>query len=220
MKKIIFCLLLLVSTNVMSQGTHAQTKIAPFFLFDTYYSFIGNKGADVWGFKGGITWNDKWKFGAGFNKIKSDIVEEKALPSDEIGNSIDDTVKSQLYLRYYPLMAEYTFYEKDDWQISSPICLGYGRSYFEYFDKNNDKRSIYNHGVLISDIGINAQYKVLKWVGLGGGVGYRFMLISNPEIDTDFSSMVYSIRIKVFLGEIMKTIFPDADFSLNKKKKN
>jgi hypothetical protein len=116
-------------------------------------------------------------------------------------------------------MAEYTFYEKDDWQISSPLCLGYGRSYFEYFDKNNNRRSIYNHGVLISDIGINAQYKVLKWVGLGGGVGYRFMLVSNPEIDTDFSSMVYSIRIKVFLGEIMKTIFPDADFSLNKKKK-
>jgi hypothetical protein len=73
--------------------------------------------------------------------------------------------------------------------------------------------------VLISDIGINAQYKVLKWVGLGAGIGYRFMLVSNPEIDTDFSSMVYSIRIKVFLGEIMKTIFPDADFSLNKKKK-
>jgi hypothetical protein len=118
MKKILFYFLLLVSNDVMSQGTHAQTKIAPFFLFDTYYSFIGNRGADVWGFKAGITWNNKWKFGAGFNKIKSDIVEEKALPSDEVGYSIDDTVRSQLYLRYYPLMAEYTFYEKDDWQIS------------------------------------------------------------------------------------------------------
>jgi hypothetical protein len=219
MKKVLLYFLLLVSNDLMSQGTHAQTKIAPFFLFDTYYSFIGNRGADVWGFKAGVTWNTKWKFGAGFNKIKSDIVEEKALPSDEVGYSIDDTVKSQLYLRYYPIMAEYTFYEKDDWQISSPLCLGYGRSYFEYFDKNNNRRSIYNHGVLVSDIGINAQYKVLKWVGLGGGVGYRFMLVSNPEITTDFSSMVYSIRIKVFLGEIMKTIFPDADFSLNKKKK-
>jgi hypothetical protein len=124
MKKILFYFLLLVSNDVMSQGTHAQTKIAPFFLFDTYYSFIGNRGADVWGFKAGITWNNKWKFGAGFNKIKSDIVEEKALPSDEVGYSIDDTVRSQLYLRYYPLMAEYTFYEKDDWQISSPLCLG------------------------------------------------------------------------------------------------
>jgi len=46
-----------------------RRKIKPFFQLDSYYSFVGSKSADVWGFKAGVEWNHQWRFGIGFNKI-------------------------------------------------------------------------------------------------------------------------------------------------------
>jgi hypothetical protein len=181
-------------------------KIKPYFQLDSYYSFIGNRSADVIGFKAGIEWNNKWRFAAGYNQIKSDIVENKVLPTSEIQYANNDTMRAQLYLRYFPLMAEYVFYDKDAWQLSAPINLGYGRSYFQYYGINNQKRRIFEHGVMVSELGLNAQYKIMKWFGLGAGVGYRVMLLNNPAIDTKFSSPIFSFRIKLFPGAIYNSI--------------
>ena len=114
-----------------------KKKVKPFFQFDSYYSFVGNEKADVFGFKAGVEVNQKWRFGAGYNKIKSDIIEWKLLPVEERPYSTTgNIVKSQLYLNYYPLLAEYVFYNKDPWQVSLPFTVGYGNSYFSYYDIN------------------------------------------------------------------------------------
>ena len=186
-----------------------KRKIKPFFQLDSYYSFIGNKSADVWGFKVGVEWNHKWRFGIGYNKIKSDIVEYKKLPDNEIPYSHSNTVKAQLFLQYFPLMAEYVFYDKDPWQITMPLTLGYGKSYFQYYGYSNQTRKIFSHGVLITEPGVYVQYKILKWLGVGVGVGYRTMLINNPEIETKFNSPVFSVRVKLFPGAIIRSLLPN-----------
>jgi hypothetical protein len=187
-----------------------KKKVKPFFQFDSYYSFIGNERADVFGFKGGVEINQKWRFGAGFNKIKSDIIEWKLLPEEELPYSpTGNIVKSQLYLNYYPLLAEYVFYNKDPWQVSLPITVGYGNSYFSYYDNDYNKRKIFNRSIVITEVGITGQLKVFKWIGVGAGVGYRYLLLDNPEIETQVSSPVYSVRIKIFPGAIIKTFFPN-----------
>lgn len=207
MPRLLFILLFLLSTH----HCKAQEKesIQPFLVFDSYYSFIGNKSADVWGFKAGVEWNKQWRFGIGYNKLSSDIIEYKKLPAEEISYAKNDTVKAQLFLTYYPVMAEYIFYRKDPWQLSTPIHLGYGNSYFQYFDKTDSGRKIFKHGILASQIGINAQYKVLKWFGVAAGIGYRIMLANNPDIDTRMSSPVFAVGIKVFPGEIIRSIRED-----------
>jgi hypothetical protein len=187
-----------------------KKKIKPFFQFDSYYSFVGNEKADVFGFKGGVEINQKWRFGAGYNKIKSDIIEWKLLPVEERPySSTGNIVKSQLYLNYYPLLVEYVFYNKDPWQVSLPFTVGYGNSYFSYYDINNNTRNIFDHPIVISELGVTGQVKVFKWIGLGAGVGYRYLVVNNPEIETQVSSLVYSIRIKIFPGAIIKTFFPN-----------
>lgn len=197
-----------------AQTAETHHPVSPFFQFDSYYSFIGYRSADVWGFKAGVSWNKKWRFGIGYNKIKADIVEKKLLPESEWSNSdaTDHFEKAQLYLRYYPLAAEYVLYSDDPWQITLPLSIGYGKSYFQYYDKNEKPRSIFKHGVLIHDIGINVNYKIIKWVGVGAGIGYRLMLINNPEIATKFNSPIFSFRIKIYVGEILKSAFPNDEF--------
>ena len=186
-----------------------KRKIKPFFQLDSYYSFIGSKNADVWGFKAGVEWNHQWRIGLGYNKIKSDIVETKKLPDTEVPFARKDSAKAQLYLKYFPIMVEYVFYEKDPWQITAPLTLGYGKSYFQYYASDNQKRKIFNHGVLITEPGAYVQYKILKWMGVGIGLGYRIMLINNPDIETKFNSTVFSIRIKLFPGAIILSILPN-----------
>lgn len=202
--------LLLLPLFLLTVPATAQPKEKkqwnPFLVFDSYYSFIGSRSADVWGFRAGIEWDRTWRFGAGYNKLSSDIIEKKVLPSEELPYASNDTVKAQLYLRYFPLMAEYIAYREDPWQISLPLQLGYGQSYFEYFDRQNDSRKIFRRGVLVSQAGVNAQYKIIKWVGLTAGVGYRLMLVNNREIETTMNSPVFAIGIRLFLGEVVRSI--------------
>jgi len=196
-----FCFL-----SVRAQEGEDKKALNPFLVFDNYYSFIGNKSADVWGFRAGIEWNQTWRFGAGYNKIRSDIVERKILSGEELSYANNDTVKAQLFLTYFPLMAEYIFYRSDPWIISMPLQVGYGTSYFQYFDRENDERKIFKRGVVVTQAGISAQYKIVRWVGIGAGLGYRLMLVNNPEIETRMNSPVFAIGIKLYVGEIVKTI--------------
>lgn len=187
-------------------------KWKPILQFDSYYSFVGNKGADVWGFKVGVDYKDKWRFAVGFNQIKSDIVEYEKVPLSDRKYTTADTVKSQLYMNYYPVMVEYVFYDYKPWQISVPFNIGRGVSYFKFYDNNNNAHRIEKHGVLVSSLGLNIQYRVLKWFGLGAGVGYRFLIINNPKVDTNFNSPTFSIRLKLYPNEILHSIFPQSSY--------
>jgi hypothetical protein len=200
-------LLLSVTNNAIAEtDTSTFRKLNPFFTLDSYFSFIGRRSADVWGFRAGITWNEQWRFGAGYNKISSDIIEQKVLDNDELQYAKNDTVKARLLFTFFPLMAEYILYRKDPWQLGLPLLIGYGNSYFEYFDRNDEARKILRKGVVATQAGINAQYKVLRWFGVSAGLGYRVLLVNNPDIETNMNSPVFSIGLKIYPGEIIKTI--------------
>jgi hypothetical protein len=51
-------------------------------------------------------------------------------------------------------------------------------------------------------------YKILKWIGIGSGLGFQLMLKDNPAIMENFNTPVYSIKIKIFLGDIYRSVFP------------
>ena len=59
---------------------------------------------------------------------------------------------------------------------------------------------------MATQLGVNAQYKVLRWVGLTAGVGYRVMLINNKEIDAKMNSPIFAVGIKIYLSEVVKSI--------------
>lgn len=198
-----FCILCTIANG---QTNSDKRSLSPFLVIDSYYSFIGNKSADVWGLKGGVKIDEMWRLGAGYNLLSSDIIEQKVLPSEELAYAKNDTVKAQLFFRYFPVMAEYIHYNKGNWQISTPIQIGYGQSYFQYFDKNDNKRRIFKKGVVASQLGVNAQYKIVKWVGLTAGLGYRIMIINNKEIEAKMNSPIFAIGIKIYLSEVIKSI--------------
>nr|MBK9650205.1 hypothetical protein [Bacteroidota bacterium] len=45
----------------------------------------------------------------------------------------DTTVRANLQVLYFAPGVEYVLYKDDPWQISVPVEIGFGKSYFEYF---------------------------------------------------------------------------------------
>ena len=140
--------------------------------------------------------------------MKPDIIEYKKLNIDQAKDAPHDSVKAQLEMWKIPFGFEYILYSQEPWQFSVPVDLGYGASYYSYFDKYGQTKKLNYHHVVDLEAGVSAQYIILKWVGIGVGAGYRLTLIKNQDIKHDFSSPVYSIKLKLFLGAIYRSIFP------------
>lgn len=207
----IFWLLVLCSCSLQAQTDSVRSiwsKPRFFLQFDRYNSVVANEGADMSGLKAGLEFGRKYRFGIGLYNLKSDIIEYKKLTPAQAAEAPADTVKAQLNMGYVPLCFEYIFYDKGKWQFGIPIHLGFGETYFEYFDKSGDRKKIKDHNVVLTDVVVSGQYKILKWVGVGAGFGFRKMLVDNPSIQRNFNSPLYNIRLKIFLGEVYRTVFP------------
>ncbi len=85
--------------------------------------------------------------------------------------------------------------------------MGIGLSQYDYRDEDGKKHTIGQSGILLYEPALSGQYKITRWFGLGMGAGFRIMLINNKGISSRFNSPIYIFKIKVFFGEIYRSIF-------------
>ncbi len=186
-----------------------KNKPTIFLTIDKTSSFVAGKGATTNEIRMGLDFKKKIRFGIGYAALASDVVTDKSIVTTVTG--VDSLVPAKLTLSYMTLSAEYTFFETKRWQITVPATIGIGSSYFSYYEKINgdymtmkmDKGGV----VLFSTSGI-ATYRILRWVGLSAGLGFRQVIVNNGKVKESFNSPVYLFRIRIFMGEIYKSIFP------------
>lgn len=198
----------ILAGSAFAQDSTLWKKPKFFLQLDRYNSIVANQGADISGIKAGLEFGKKYRFGIGLYNLKSDIIEYKQLTPEQAAEAPADTVKAQLNMGYVPLCFEYIFYDKGKWQFGIPVHLGFGQTYFEYFNSAGQTRQLKDQNVLLTDVVVSGQYKIFRWIGIGAGLGFRKMLVENPAIQRNFNSPLYNIRLKIFLGEIYRTVFP------------
>src|SRR5688572_14432206 len=180
-----------------------------FLTLDRTSSFVEGKGATTNEIRMGLEFKKKIRFGIGYAALVSDIVTDKTIVTEVTG--FDSLVPAELSLSYLTWSAEYTFYDSKRWQITVPGMLGTGSSYFQYYEKVDGeyktKRTDEGGVVLLGASGI-ATYRILRWFGLSAGLGYRYLIVNNGKVKESFNSPVYLFRIRIFMGEIYKSIFP------------
>lgn len=198
-----------VDTPLISFKNHPRI----FLTIDRTSSFVSGKGASTNEIRTGVEFNKKIRFGIGYAALVSDVITDKVVVTEVTAK--DSVVSAQLSLSYMTLSAEYTFYESKRWQITTPVTIGFGSSYFSYFEEIKNKyltKQIDKGGVvLISSSGI-ATYRIFRWVGLSAGLGFRHSLVNNKKVEEKFNSPIYLFRIRIFMGEIYKTVFPRGIF--------
>ncbi len=181
-----------------------------FLTLDRTSSFVGGRAASTNELKFGLEFRKKLKLGIGFGALVSDVVAEKTIVTPQ--TKIDSLVNAELTLSFLSLNAEYVFYDSKRWQVAMPLSMGFGSSYFSYFEDNGNgnfktRRIDEGDAVVMTATGM-VTYRIFRWVGVSAGAGYRIALISNDKVQESFNSPVYAVRLRIFLGEIYKTVFP------------
>lgn len=172
--------------------------------FDSRNSFIAAQNARIFGIKIGWEYNEAIKLGIGYNRLNSKISEPKYFLNDETMNF--DTLESILKFEYLSPFFEYVFFKTKRWEHAISVQIGIGNSRYEYFDKKGITHFENYRPVVLYEPAMTTQFKIFPWIGIGAGVGYRLILIGNRQINKNFNSPVYILRIKVFLGDIYRGI--------------
>ncbi|HLG35809.1 MAG TPA: hypothetical protein VI757_13080 [Bacteroidia bacterium] len=179
-----------------STGSAVSKKI--FFSIDYRNSFITSTEAHVIGFRAGLELNNKFRLGAGYHFLNSEIVKTI---------SIDNTItNAQVRLRYGSMSVEFVLLSKTLWQLTAPLILGFGQS--AYIPPSNDYGITEKHFAIFVEPAVTFQYNVIPFIGIGTGIGYRFMPAGDSTLRSSFETPVYDFRIKILIDEVLDALFP------------
>jgi hypothetical protein len=146
--------------------------------------------------------------GGGYNWLNAGITKQKVF----VYPSGTDSINVPLKFRYISYYFDFVFYKTRHWEFSVPLQIGAGDSRFEY--KYNGAKFVEDEGlVVLYESAIAGEYKLLKWFGLGAGIGYRLMIVNNRTIPAKFNSPVYDFNLVLYYSEILRVLFPRSKLS-------
>lgn len=161
---------------------------------DSRNSFITTKNARIFGIKAGLEFDETFEVGLGYYWLFSRIMED--IPVQNATDGID-VFPARLKYRYLAVYMEYVFYRKDNFEFSAPFQIGAGNSFYKYRNELGKRRKEDFGPALSIEPGAEANYEILPWLSFGLGIGYRIMLINNPNIDERFSAPIYVIKLNI-----------------------
>lgn len=167
------------------------------FKFDSRFSFLRNTEVKTTGVKIGLSFNRKFNLGMGINQL--------LIPSESAIIEQNDTIPVNLNYFYFSPYFEYVYFRSKKWEFNLSTQFGLGEASFEH--TNSEGKLIKNKRttILSYEPATLIDYKIIRWFGIGMGVGYRVVLYKNGPISENFSSPLYVVKLKVYLGAIVRT---------------
>ena len=230
----IFCCFLVAvmvpsSNNLFAQATDSsliinrdslpkkkKISLKPAGDFDQRFSFIENEGVSIWGYRLGVSVNDKYKVGIGGYFLKQELAGIKLDPA---GIPINQLTKSLYYATVY--YEPYLFRAKR-WEMSMVFELGYGRAVLDSMNKIRGRflTKTETQVFIPAGMGYSANFIIpdikglhfLTYLGLNGMIGLR-KAVFESDLKYNFDGWYWSIGSAVFIDKIFN------DISGKKKKK-
>lgn len=166
---------------------------------DTRFSFIASSDIRTTGAKIGLSFNQQFKTGLGYNQLIT--------PSRSFIKKENKDVKVELTYEYLSPYIEYIYYNSKRWEFNISMQFGFGRAYYQFIDSDSGQKQKTNQSFIWSyEPSMLIDYKIVRWFGIGTGVGYRLVLYKNKNITEQLTSPVYIFKLKIYLGEIVRTL--------------
>ena len=73
-------------------------------------------------------------------------------------------------------------------------------------DENGKRVKLVQSNIFSYEPAMLIDFKIIRWFGIGTGVGYRLVYYKSPGVNEEFSSPEYVVKLKIYLGEIVRTI--------------
>lgn len=200
----LFCLIL-VQMLILKCLYAQQNPFKPKFniQFDNKNSFIGSKTVRFNGILATVQIGYKSRLGMGYYALS-----RNSRFTDLASNNGIDTLVTVQNFRYYSMEYHYILLNTRHWEVYFPFELGLGG----VNTTNSSNRAMAITHVLPAQVinaGVMGYYKLFSFIGLGGGVGYRYVRLgSRPnDIADDLTRPTYSIRAKLYIGDLFNIIF-------------
>ncbi|MBX3163848.1 MAG: hypothetical protein KF900_05165 [Bacteroidetes bacterium] len=168
-------------------------------------SFIDNQLISVSGARLGLSFQRKLKLGIGVSWLASDVKEQF-----QIKNSFgkDTSINRFLKFMYVCYYADFVFYKTKRWQLSVPIQVGTGVSWFQRNSVYSFKHKDPKYFLLLYEPGVSTQFKVFRWFGVGADIAYRFTMKNNEKVGEKLMSPTYSFKILFWFDQLFYELFP------------
>jgi len=176
------------------------------FAFDARRSFVLDRNVKFNGVKIGATYKGKLRFGMGIYEMRNPI-RMPGIPVDKV--EFPDATDTVFFkFNYSGVFVEPIWYNSKRWQISTPAQLGNGDVVLSYRDTSNTRNVEFFKGTVpVFSTSVAGQYKIWRWLAIGSGFGYRFILVKENDIKKSVSAPFYNLSVKVLLGELYKMAF-------------
>ena len=196
-------------TDVMPVDDSGSKKI--FFSMDYRNGFITSSEAHITGLRLGVEMDEKYRLAVGYHYLSSEIV--RYIPLNAESGMV--STNARVHLRYGSLSGEYILFTSDLWQVSAPLILGMGASYYE--PPSNKYAETKGKFTFLVEPSVTVQYNIIPFIGIGTGIGYRFMPVGDSDLRSAFATPVYDVRLKLLMNEVVEALFPNG---LWKKKRS
>jgi hypothetical protein len=188
-------------------AVHRSVSIKPTTDFDQRFYYTGNGCQNVWGYRGGILINDKYKLGIGgyfMNQYTEGIASEGVT-----GTATEQVlVNKQLYLGtfYY----EPYLLRRDLWETSLVVEAGYGRTVNTATSKSGNAAIDRQNTIIVpAGVGLSVNIKLpaffkvacFRWVGINAMAGYRAILYQQDK-RYSYNGAYWSLSGAIFLDRV------------------
>lgn len=161
------------------------------------------------GFRLGVTFKNRHKFGLGIYSFKSPIIFEDLNPGTEASTDSSDVYFA---LSYASLFYEYLYFRNMRWEIGAAVHYSNSTVTVQYTD-TADVLVDYESGrvkVPLLEVSTVADYRLFRWLSVKAGIGYRFMFHKEDFFSKGFQSGVLKFGVGIKLGDMWH--------AMNKKK--
>ena len=108
---------------------------------------------------------------------------------------------ANLQLMYFSVWAEYVYYKNHQWQLSIPFQIGMGRAYYKY-NVNNEIKTADENLIFVYEPAVSIEYKIIKWLGIGTDIGFRFIATNYKQLNEKLNSPTYAFKLLIYYNEI------------------
>ena len=165
---------------------------------DSRNAFITNRQVQIFGIKAGVNHSRSVKYGLGYNQLITTLDREF-----HVQDELQDYTYRMHYLAPY---FEYSFFVKKRWEISIPIQLGFGTTY--YRPENSALPRLDQNLLVIYEPMMSAEYHFFRYFTAGLAVGYRIALVGGRSSPESITSPTYALRFNFLIGKLYRDIFP------------
>ena len=183
--------------------------------YDSRNSFIDNNRIGVNSFKLGVGLGEKITVGAGYAWLNNNTPIYNRHRFFDSESRKDTSLSRQLSLKYVCYYITYTYYKSKRWELSVPMQMGIGKVGYSYWYKNGIKKDDAGYCFLYEPE-VNVKFTVLRWFGVEGDVGYRFLFQKSSFIKNTFNSPLFAFGVFINWNELALMTFPKNKWVQNK----